>query len=364
MSTSHLFEPLRIGAVEARNRILLAPLTRMRAGPGNVPGPMNATYYRQRASAGLIVAEATQVVPEGQGYPNTPGIHSPQQIEGWRRVTDAVHAAGGLIFLQLWHVGRVSHSSFQPGRVLPVSASAVRIEGRLLTAAGPTEYETPRALEQKELAGIVDGYRRGAENARAAGFDGVEVHGANGYLLEQFLNDQTNHRTDAWGGSIVNRSRLLIETMRAVCDTWSADRVGVRLSPWGIANDCTDSDPVKLHAHVIGRLAPMGLAYLHLIEPRAAGTGRSDALREDAPSASGTFRKIWPGALIAAGGFTADSADAAIAAGTADAVAFGRWFISTPDLPARFRRGAELTPYNRKTFYGGAEAGYTDYPTL
>jgi N-ethylmaleimide reductase len=323
-------------------------------------------YYSQRATpGGLIIAEASPVMATGHGSPGTPGVYSEQQVKGWREVVDAVHAKGGIIFLQLWHVGRVSHSSFQPGGVLPVAPSAVRISAELktMTAEGkPAPYETPRALETGEIPGVIDAYRQGARNALEAGFDGVEIHGANGYLIEQFLQSRTNLRSDQYGGSIENRARFLMEVTRAVVEIWGADRVGVRLSPHGIANDSGEADPMPLYTYVIKSLDPLGLAYLHFIEPRSSGAGRAEVNHQNVPSAMVLFRPIWSGKLITAGGFTGETADAAIAAGQADAIAFGRIFISNPDLPRRLARGYPLTPYNRATFYGGEETGYTDYP--
>jgi N-ethylmaleimide reductase len=300
----------------------------------------------------------------GRGNAGTPGIYSEQQIKGWRAVVDAVHAKGGLIFLQLWHVGRVSHSSFQPGGVLPVAPSAVPIPDLMtMTAQGkPAPYETPRALETGEIAGVIDHFRKGAANALKAGFDGVEIHGANGYLIEQFLQSHTNLRTDQYGGSIANRARFLLEITQAAIEVWGANRVGVRLSPYGIANGSGEADPMPLYSHVIASLDSLGLAYLHFIEPRSSGAGRAEVNHQNVPSAMALFRPIWRGVLISAGGFTGESAEAAIVAGQADAIAFGRIFISNPDLPHRLRHGFPLTPYNRATFYGGEAAGYTDYP--
>jgi N-ethylmaleimide reductase len=362
-----LFSPLQIGPYELEHRLVMAPLTRMRAErPSLAPRPLNAEYYGQRAtSGGLIIAEASPVTPTGYGNPAVPGIYSEAQIEGWRGVVDAVHAKGGVIFLQLWHVGRVSHSSFQPGRALPVSASAVPIspEFKTVTADGKvTTYETPRALETSEVSEVVESFRQAASNARMAGFDGVEVHGANGYLIEQFLQARSNLRSDRYGGSIENRARLLMEITQAVIDVWGANRVGVRLSPYGIANDSGEPDPMPLYTHVVQQLNSFALAYLHFIEPRSSGAGRAEVNHQNVPAAMVLFRPIWRGVLITAGGFTGEAAEAAIAAGHADAVAFGRIFISNPDLPRRLREGLPLTPYNRATFYGGEAAGYTDYP--
>jgi len=367
MNFPQLFSPVRIGPYQLKHRLALAPLTRMRAEkPSLSPRPLNAEYYAQRAtSGGLLIAEASPVAATAFGSPGVPGIYTEAQIEGWRKVVDAVHAKGGVIFLQLWHVGRVSHSSFQPGGVLPVSASAVAIpsEFKASTADGKlVDYETPRALETSEIPGIVDAFRQAAQNALKAGFDGVEIHGANGYLLEQFLQSRSNLRTDQYGGSIENRARLLLEITQAAIGVWGTGRVGVRLSPYGIANGSGEPDPMPLYTHVVQALNPLGLAYLHFIEPRSSGAGRAEVNWQNVPSAMVLFRPIWKGILIAAGGFTGETAEAAIAEGHADAVAFGRIFISNPDLPRRLQRGYPLTPYNRKTFYGGDVAGYTDYP--
>jgi len=367
MNFPSLFSPLQVGPYRLTHRVVMAPLTRMRAErPSLAPRPLNAEYYAQRATlGGLIIAEASPVMPSGHGNPGVPGIYSEAQIEGWRAVVDAVHAKGGLIFLQLWHVGRVSHSSFQPGGALPVAPSAVPISAELkaMTSDGtPAAYETPRALETGEVAGIVEAFRQGASNAMKAGFDGVEIHGANGYLIEQFLQSRSNRRTDQYGGSIENRARFLMEIAQAVISVWGANRVGVRLSPYGIANDSGEADPMPLYTHVVQALNPRGLAYLHFIEPRSSGAGRAEVNHQNVPSAMVLFRPIWKGVLITAGGFTGETANAAIADGHADAIAFGRIFISNPDLPRRLSEGFPLTPYNRATFYGGEEKGYTDYP--
>jgi N-ethylmaleimide reductase len=339
----------------------------MRSGKASFAArALNAEYYAQRATAGgLIIAEASPVVPSGRGNPATPGIYSSEQIKGWRKVTDAVHAKGGIIFLQLWHVGRVSHSSFQPGGALPVAPSAVPIPGNMMTASGTqVPYETPRALETDEIAGVIESFRQGARNAMEAGFDGIELHGANGYLIEQFLQFRTNLRTDQYGGSIANRARLLLEITDAVIGIWGADRVAVRLSPYGVANDSGEPAPMPLYSHVIRSLDPLGLAYLHFVEPRSSGAGRAEVNHTNVPSAMELFRPMWRGVLMSAGGFDGKSAEAAVSAGHADAIAFGRTFIANPDLVERIRSGTPLNPYNRATFYGGEEAGYTDYPTL
>jgi N-ethylmaleimide reductase len=367
MNFPSLFSPVKIGPYQLQHRLVMAPLTRMRAEkPALSPRPLNAEYYAQRATpGGLIIAEASPVVATGFGNPGVPGIYTDAQIAGWRKVVDAVHAKGGIIFLQLWHVGRVSHSSFQPGGALPVAPSAVAIstEFKAMTADGKVvDYETPRALETSEISAMIDAYRQGAKNALKAGFDGVEIHGANGYLIEQFLQSRSNLRTDQYGGSIENRVRFLMEVMQAAIEVWGADRVGVRLSPYGIANGSGEADPMPLYGHAIKSLDKLGLAYLHFIEPRSSGAGRAEVNHQNVPSAMVLYRPMWSGKLITAGGFTGEAADAAIAAGHADAIAFGRIFISNPDLPRRLQHGYPLTPYNRATFYGGEEKGYTDYP--
>lgn len=366
MTSASLFSPLRVGPYDLSHRVVMAPLTRMRAGPGNAPQAMNVAYYAQRASSGgLIISEGSQISPSGQGMPATPGIHTPEQIAGWKALTDAVHAKGGLIFMQLWHVGRISHSSHMPGGVLPIAPSAIAAAGNAFTSTFErVPFETPRAVETAEMLALIESYAEAARNAKAAGFDGVEIHGANGYLVEQFLHARSNRRTDAYGGSIDNRARFLIEITQAVAGVWGPDRVGVRLSPFGIANDSGEADPLPLYTHVITELGTLGLAYLHLIEPRASGAGQAEVDHQNVPSAAELFRPVWKGVLIAAGNFKADTAQAMVAAGTADAIAFGRLFIANPDLPVRLETGAALNPYDRPTFYGGGTEGYTDYPTL
>jgi len=361
-STMHLLSPVKLGPYELPNRIVMAPLTRNRAGEGNVPQPLNATYYAQRASAGLIISEATQVSPQGQGYPLTPGIHSQEQVEGWKLVTQAVHEQGGRIFLQLWHVGRISHPDLQPDGALPVAPSAIAPAGMASTFEGEKPFVTPRALETEEIPGIVEQFRQGAKNALAAGFDGVEIHSANGYLLDQFLQDGSNHRTDQYGGSIENRARLLMEITETVTQVWGADRVGVRISPSGTFNDMHDSNPEALFSYVADALNRFGLAYLHVVEPRVDG---NETLEEKSTHlTSGYFRRIFHGTLLSAGGHDRDSGEATLAAGDADLIVYGRLFISNPDLPRRFALNAELNPWDRSTFYGGGEKGYTDYPGL
>jgi N-ethylmaleimide reductase len=348
--TADLFTPIRLGRLDLPNRIVMAPMTRARAGMGGAPSCLNATYYRQRASAGLIVTEATQVSPQGGGFPGTPGIHTFEQISGWRQVADAVHDAGGRIFLQLWHVGRISHPSMQPGGALPVAPSAIAPTGEVFTADGPKPYLAPRALETAEIPGIVEQFRRGAANAMAAGFDGVEVHAANGYLIDQFLRDGTNRRGDAYGGSVDNRARLLLEIMAAVCEACKSDRVGVRLSPAGSFNDMRDSDPGATFSRVAELLNPLQLAYMHVIED-----GEYDVAR---------VRRTFHGRYIANGGYDFARATAAISSGAADLVSFGKLYISNPDLARRFAVGARLAEADTGTFYGGDAAGYIDYPAL
>lgn len=358
-TNNHLFSPVKLGPYTLPNRIVMAPLTRNRAGAGNVPGPMNAIYYAQRASAGLLIAEATQVSPQGMGYASTPGIHSAEQVAGWQLVTDAVHARGGKIFLQLWHVGRISHPSLQPDGTLPVAPSAIAAAGEAMTYEGPQPFITPRALETQEIPGIVDQFRLGAEKAQAAGFDGVEIHGANGYLLDQFLRDGTNKRTDHYGGAIENRARLHLEVTEAVVDVWGADRVGIRLSPSGTFNSMSDSNPKATFGYLVDALNRFGLAYLHLLE---ASEGD---LRNGGTSVPTTyFRQIFRGLLMTNGGYDREKAEAVIAAGEADLVSFGTLYIANPDLPERFQLNAPLNEPDPASFYGGDEKGYTDYPAL
>ena len=356
-----LLTPFKLGSYTLQNRIVLAPLTRNRTVVDNVPNALMALHYEQRATAGLLISEATQISPQGLGYPNTPGIHSPEQIEGWKLITNAVHAKGGKIFLQLWHVGRISHPDLQPNGELPVAPSAIAPEGEVATYTGMKPYVTPRALELAEIPKIVDQYRIGAKNALEAGFDGVEVHSANGYLLDQFLQDNTNHRTDIYGGSLENRARLLMEVMEAVVDVWGSDRVGVRLSPSGTFSSMYDSNRAATFGYVVKELNRFNLAYLHLVAPRVEGFGSA----EDQPDLGADFfRPIFNGTIITAGGYSFETGNAAIASGHADLVAFGRLYIANPDLPERFAANAPLNKPDRNTFYGGGAKGYTDYPTL
>ena len=362
-----LFDPLQVGQIFMANRIVMAPLTRNRA-PGAIPNALMATYYAQRATAGLIITEATAITPQAQGYADVPGLYSTEQLDGWKQVTHAVHAAGGKIVVQLWHVGRVSHTELQPHFGKPVAPSAIRAHTKtvLIHDGVPTFVDTsePRALEAEELPEIVQDYRRAAENAIACGFDGVEVHAANGYLLDQFLKTGSNHRTDDYGGSIKNRARLLLEVMRAIVDDVGGSRVGIRLSPVTPANDVVDADPQQLFDYVIHHLAEMNLAYIHVIEG-ATGGAREIADRPfDYQSLKEVYRQGGgAGAWMVNNGYTLELANQALEQG-ADLVAFGRAFISNPDLPQRLRTGAALNVPDRATWYGGTAKGYTDYPTL
>jgi len=353
-----LFTPVRLGRYELANRIVMAPLTRNRAGAGNVPLAMHAEYYAQRASAGLIITEATQASPQGVGYPGTPGIHTSEQIVAWRRVTDAVHGEGGHIFLQIWHVGRISHPSMQPDHALPVAPSAIRPLGEVFTTEGPQRFVTPRALTLDEIPGIVASFRRGAANAIAAGFDGVEVHGANGYLLDQFLRDGSNRRTDRYGGSVENRARLLLEVVDAVAAEIGADRTGVRLSPINSFNSMSDSDPDVTFGYAVRQLSERGLAYLHVVETDFAGSASENHYHRDA------LRDAFRGTYIANGGYDGARARLAIQTGAADLVSFGAPYIANPDLVERFAVDAPLNRPDPSTFYGGDERGYIDYPFL
>lgn len=346
-----LFDSLTVGAWTLPNRIIMAPLTRARAGAERLPNALMAEYYRQRALAGLILSEATSVTPMGVGYADTPGIWSAEQVEGWKQVTRAVHEAGGRILLQLWHVGRISDPLFLNGE-LPVAPSAVRPAGHVSLVRPEKPFVTPRALDRDEIPGIIAAYRQGAENARDAGFDGVEIHGANGYLLDQFLQDKTNHRTDEYGGPVENRARLMLEVTDAVISVWGADRVGMHLAPRGDAHDMGDSDPLATFSYVARELGRRGLAFLCARE--ALGEGRIGP----------QLKKAFGGVYIANERFTQDTANQVLAAAEADAVAFGVPFIANPDLPERFRTNAALNEPDPSTFYAPGPRGYTDYPFL
>lgn len=369
-AAERLFQPVRLGCYNLPLRIVMAPLTRSRARqPGNVPTALNASYYAQRASAAFVISEATQVSQQGQGYAWTPGIHSHDQVEGWRLVTGALHGAGGLIFMQLWHVGRISHPSLQPDGMIPVAPSAIRPAGEAFIENEKGEgalvpFATPRALQTEEMHYIVQQYVRGARNALEAGFDGVEVHAANGYLLDQFICSRTNRRTDQYGGPVENRARLLTEVIEAVCEAWGPDRVGVRLSPLGTFNDIGDDDPETTFGYLAEKLNDYGLAHLHIVNPAATAIEKG---AEPDPAASRMLQLIrekYRGTLIVAGGFDQDTAEAWLKQGKADLIAFGRKFLANPDLPERFRRHALLNADDPSTYYGGGAKGYTDYPTL
>ena len=355
-----LFSATKIGPYELKHRVVMAPLTRMRSSPGDIPNELMAEYYAQRATeGGLIVSEATPVSLRGIAYAGAPNILTQEQVTGWRKVTAAVHAKGGRIFLQLWHVGRQSHPSLQPNGADPVAPSALQAEGHAYGLDGPIEFSMPRALHIEEIPAIVEEFRRGAALALEAGFDGIEIHGANGYLPDQFLQDGSNKRTDAYGGSIENRARFFLEVTAAAVSVWGGNRVAVRISPSGTYASMYDSDPQATFGYLAKELNRFGLAYLHVVEPRIKGT---EDVNDSKPVAVTYLRKIFTGPIIAAGGFDRAGADVILASGDADLVAFGRHFISNPDLPARLRDNAPLTPYDRETFYGGDARGYTDYP--
>jgi N-ethylmaleimide reductase len=354
-----LFEPYQLGPITLPNRAVMAPLTRNRAvPPGMVPSPLAVDYYAQRASAGLLITEASQVSQQGQGYQDTPGIYSKEQIAGWREVTARVHANQGRIFIQLWHVGRVSHTTLQPGGGAPVAPSAIRAKGKTFVAGTFTDISEPRSLELDEIPGIIDSFKRGAANAMEAGFDGVEIHGANGYLLDQFAKDGANKRTDAYGGSIENRARLMLEVSRAVADEVGPERTGIRISPVTPANDISDSNPQALFDTITDQLEALRLVYIHVIEGATGGP------RDIAPFDYGSLRKRFSRAYIANNGYDFELATKVLAADAADLIAFGKPFISNPDLVERLKAGAPLNAFDKATFYGGGAKGYTDYPAL
>jgi N-ethylmaleimide reductase len=366
LAPTKLFTPLEIGPITLKHRVVMSPLTRSRSvQPGDVPGDIMREYYEQRASdGGLIVSEATTISLSSRGWFGAPGMYSDEQVEGWKKVVGAVHAKGGWMFSQLWHTGRSSNT--ETSGVTPVTASvdpSYWENGADHLVSGPNGWVSPsphRSLEISEIPGIVDDYRKAAVRAKAAGFDGVELHAGNGYLLDQFLQDGSNKRTDAYGGSIENRSRFLLEIVEAIVSVWGSDRVGVRVAPGGTWNSMSDSNPQALFAYVAEQLNGLGLAYLHIIEPRVKGN--IVLVEGQAPVASEQLRKIFKGKLIAAGGFEPDTAEAIVAKGDADAVAFGRYFLSNPDLPKRIKLGVALNEYDRDTFYTFDARGYTDYP--
>jgi N-ethylmaleimide reductase len=361
MSTAKLYEPFQLGPITLANRMVMAPLTRSRAESGNVPGPMTIDYYSQRAGVGLIIAEATQVSAQAQGYVSTPGVHSPEQIAAWRQVTDAVHAKGGKIYVQLWHTGRMSHTAFQPGHQAPVAPSAIAAKAKTyVPGTGFTDTSTPRALETAEIPGIVNDFRQAARNAIEAGFDGVEIHGAHGYLLDAFLRDGSNHRTDQYGGSIENRARFLLEVMAAVTQEIGADRVGIRLSPVSPVNDSSESHPQPLFEHVVRELEKLHPVYIHVVEGHTGGP------RDNAPFDYVALRKLYTGVWMLNNGYSKAMAEAAVDNGSADLVSFGRLMISNPDLARRFKENQPLNElFADAPLYGGqGPHGYTDYPAL
>jgi N-ethylmaleimide reductase len=357
MSATKLFEPYKLGPITLTNRTVMAPLTRNRAVANLVPNPLAVDYYGQRASAGLLVTEASQVSQQGQGYQDTPGIYSKEQIAGWRQVTDAVHARGGHIFIQLWHVGRISHVSLQPNGGAPVAPSAIRAKGKTFVGGTFADVSEPRALELDEIPGVIDSFKRAAANAREAGFDGVEIHGANGYLLDQFARDSSNKRTDRYGGSIENRARLMLEVANAVAGEIGADRTGIRISPVTPANDVSDNNPQPLFDHIVDGLNAEKLVYIHVIEGATGGP------RDNLPFDYASLRKRFSGTYVANNNYDLALANKVLAANEADLIAFGKPFISNPDLVERLKSGAPLTPPDKATFYGGGAKGYTDYPT-
>ncbi|MHC2464694.1 alkene reductase [Bradyrhizobium embrapense] len=357
--TTKLFEPFKLGAATLPNRLAMAPLTRNRAVPPSfVPGPLAAEYYSQRASAGLLITEASQVSQQGQGYQDTPGIYSKEQVEGWRKVTDRVHERGGHIYIQLWHVGRISHVTLQPNGGAPVAPSAIRAKTKTFVNGTFADVSEPRALDLSEIPGIIDDFKRATANALAAGFDGVEIHGANGYLLDQFAKDGTNKRTDAYGGSIENRARLMLEVSKAVVSEAGGDRTGIRISPVTPANDVSDSNPQPLFDYIVDNLNALKLVYIHVIEGATGGP------RDIAPFDYASLRKRFKQAYIANNGYDFALAEKVLEAGAADLIAFGKPFISNPDLVERLKAGAPLNEWDKATFYGGGAKGYTDYPTL
>ena len=357
-TSSKLFEPYRLGPITLPNRLVMAPLTRNRAVAGMVPSPLAVEYYGQRASAGLLITEASQISQQGQGYQDTPGIFSKEQVAGWRKVTERVHARGGRIFIQIWHVGRISHTSLQPNNGAPVGPSPIPAKGKTFVGGVFTDISEPRALTLEEIPGIVEGFRRGAANAMEAGFDGVEIHGANGYLLDQFAKDGANKRADVYGGSIENRARLMLEVAKAVAAEAGAERTGIRISPVTPSNDISDSNPQPLFDYIVDGLNALKLIFIHVIEGATGGP------RDIAPFDYGSLRKRFKGAYIANNGYDLTLANKALAANEADLIAFGKLFISNPDLVERFKRGAPLNAFDKATFYGGGAKGYTDYPVL
>jgi N-ethylmaleimide reductase len=356
--TSKLFDAYKLGPITLKNRAVMAPLTRNRATAGFVPGPLAADYYGQRASAGLLITEASQISQQGQGYQDTPGIYTKEQVAGWRKVTDRVHERDGRIFIQLWHVGRISHTSLQPNNGAPVAPSAIRAIGKTFVGGTFADVSEPRALELSEIPGIIDDYKRATANALEAGFDGVEIHGANGYLLDQFARDGANKRTDAYGGPIENRAKLMLEVSKAVSEVAGADRTGIRISPVTPANDLTDSNPQALFDYIVDGLSDLKLVYMHVVEGATGGP------RDVAPFDYEGLRKRFNGAYIANNGYDFKLANQVLDTNKADLIAFGKLYISNPDLVERLKLGAPLNDFDKATFYGGDSKGYTDYPAM
>lgn len=357
MKYEKLFSQTKVGNIELPHRIVMAPLTRSRSSqPGDIPNDMNVEYYKQRSTAALIISEATQISPQGKGYAYTPGIYSKEQIDGWKKVTDSVHMNGSKIFLQLWHVGRVSHSNLQPNGELPVAPTAIAVDGQAFTEEGLLDFETPRALGTDEIAGIIEQYKTAAINAKLAGFDGVEIHAANGYLLDQFLKDGSNFRTDMYGGLIANRVRLTLEVIDAVTQVWGGGNVGIRISPTGTFNSMSESNPQALYEYLVGQLNSYNLAYLHVVE----NFGDASISNFDYQS----LRRLFNGNYMANGGYTGSLAEQSLVDGNSDLISFGTPFISNPDFPVRIKNDSVLNEADPSTFYGGDEKGYIDYPTL
>lgn len=350
-------EEFQIGELSLKNRFVMGPMTRNRSSEGNVPNDLMAKYYKQRTSAGLIISEATQISEQGVGYPMTPGIHTKDQVEGWKQITETVHKEGTAMFLQLWHVGRVSHSDFHDGD-LPVAPSAIKPTGQAFTPTGLKDFETPRVLETSEISKIVDDYEQGAKNAKEAGFDGVEIHAANDYLINQFLEDGTNNREDKYGGSIENRARFLFEILDKVLKVWDSKKVGIRLSPNGSAYGGFDSDPLSTYKYVLEKLNEYNLAYVHFVEESRPDGDNFTHYPENVLNAYGSF---YEGNIIVCGGMEKEKGEEILSKGLADLIAYARKYISNPDLPTRFAEDIDLTPADKSTFYGGNEEGYTDY---
>lgn len=357
MNFKTLFSEKTLGDINLPHRIIMAPLTRCRSTqPGDIPNDLNAEYYKQRSSAALIITEATQISPQGKGYAFTPGIYSSEQIQGWKKITDTVHSQNSHIFMQLWHVGRVSHSVLQADNSLPVAPSAIAVEGQAFTEQGMLDFEVPHALESNEIPRIVEQYKQAAINAKQAGFDGVEIHAANGYLLDQFLKDGTNKRSDSYGGSVENRTRLVLDVVQVVIDVWGGSRVGIRISPTGTFNSMSETNPQALYNYLIGKLNQFNLSYLHVVER----FGNDDSEDFDFYA----LRLIFNGSYIANGSYTGQLAEQSLDNNQSDFIAFGTPFIANPDLPKRIKQGAPLNPADPDTFYGGDSKGYTDYPNL